>query len=53
MKAVKAKEKALILFDEGKWVQLAILILRFGTQIIEWIRQNRKKDYNGDIPTGS
>lgn len=49
MKAVQAKEKALELFDQGKWWALALLILRFGTQIIEWIRLNRKSDFNGDL----
>lgn len=36
------KEKASKLYDDGKWIQLAMLIIEFGIQLIKYLRDHKK-----------
>lgn len=47
----QTKEKASKLYDEGKWLQLAMLIVDFGIQLIKYLQQRKKsKDEHDTIP---
>lgn len=43
------KERAGKLYDNGQWIQLAILILQFGKELITYLRERLKK--KNDEPT--
>lgn len=38
----QVKTKAAKLYDNGKWIQLAILILQFGKELITYLRERLK-----------
>ncbi len=39
----QAKTKAAELYNNGKWIQLAILILQFGKELIIYLRERLKR----------
>lgn len=42
----QAKAKASQLYDNGQWLQLAILILQFGKELITYLRERLKEKRN-------
>lgn len=38
----QAQERAGELYDQGKWLQLAILIAQFGIELIQYLRERIK-----------